>query len=1035
MPTSEYRPLKEIGGPWTEEQRLEGHSNQFLSVSWSPDGSRLATASCDQTVRIWNGSTGKEEQRLEGHLRPVNSVCWSPDGTRLASASDDQTVRIWYVVEGQEEQRLGGHAASVSSVSWSPDGTRLASASADNPVQIWKGQVTYSDPPRNPSLMMSSARATEIQKAAIAWRDGDVSSAWHTIAEVCQAPWVAEVLEALGFEETGLEETGLEEPGGEETTTDTAVELADRARRIRAAIDKQVAADANDSDTIPPLEKSLESLGSFLDEAPDDAANSWLRDSARHILESQQHSTDQPLRVALLGEFSSGKSRLINALLGEKILSIGIVPVTRSVTRIVHGPEISVTIRHVDGSEMVVPPDQLKAYTDERKKEEGTSEVDEVILRHPSPLLKKVELWDTPGFNSDNQLHDQVAAQLLLEADAVLWIQSPHQVGTRSEGKLLETVRRAQGKVVAVLNQTDRLDDDQAITKQVAEVKKHYSETVEEVVPTSAKWLEQDHPRGNREPLMSQIEAIGAWSQTQRKRRTARRVAAVAAQGKAYLALAKEEASKLEEHQHQQDEQLKRQHQQSLALWKEAIEHRDRLHDVRADEKDQWFKSHCAHRTPLTLAYRALLRDELSIEGYKALISCLHTLEETHWHLSPHDPVPWRDDFLLSWRKGMEGVETWQGEPLFLAAREKKSPAASWLMKLTSSQPASFPMRWAGCKPSVKKILESLRSIPTAAELKKWWSGLNLTPSPYTSPAWVASINVIRGSTPARDVLPWLELEEQVRGIFPTRQGPLLQLEKQQKSLQQLEVRCTQLKQSIEDEQRKTQKEYQEKFTRIQKEQREVNNSLGRLDTLDRYLEDPKLGNGGKAQKILKLVAPGIPIIISDVDKKSYLENNDPGVVGGLFISLFGGLIGGMLVKFVCKILISIFPDITQKSFSDFSDSPALWGAIILFAMAVLGFFTTHSEKKSFLKETASASAEKRREMLVQEGLLEDVRTACGLNRQDQLDNAQQFEDTKEHADRAECLKRMPRLESDVRRAKEQFSIDIQDVKMAVFPE
>ena len=52
MPTSEYRPLKEIGGPWTEEQRLEGHSDSVLSVSWSPDGTRLASASGHETVRI-----------------------------------------------------------------------------------------------------------------------------------------------------------------------------------------------------------------------------------------------------------------------------------------------------------------------------------------------------------------------------------------------------------------------------------------------------------------------------------------------------------------------------------------------------------------------------------------------------------------------------------------------------------------------------------------------------------------------------------------------------------------------------------------------------------------------------------------------------------------------------------------------------------------------------------------------------------------------------------------------------------------------
>mgnify|MGYP001284020898 CR=1 FL=1 len=107
------------------------------------------------------------------------------------------------------------------------------------------------------------------------------------------------------------------------------------------------------------LRTSLEELDSFLDEATDDEAIAWLRESAKHTIESQQHSTDQPLRVALLGEFSSGKSRLINALLEEKILSVGLVPVTRSVTRIIHGKKIGVTVKHMDGTtvEVQTPPE------------------------------------------------------------------------------------------------------------------------------------------------------------------------------------------------------------------------------------------------------------------------------------------------------------------------------------------------------------------------------------------------------------------------------------------------------------------------------------------------------------------------------------------------------------------------------------------------------------------------------------------------------------------------------------------------------
>jgi len=70
------------------------------SVSWSPDGTRLASGSYDKTVRVWDVATGASVATLEGHTGWVRSVSWSPDGTRLASGSRDETVRVWDVVEG-----------------------------------------------------------------------------------------------------------------------------------------------------------------------------------------------------------------------------------------------------------------------------------------------------------------------------------------------------------------------------------------------------------------------------------------------------------------------------------------------------------------------------------------------------------------------------------------------------------------------------------------------------------------------------------------------------------------------------------------------------------------------------------------------------------------------------------------------------------------------------------------------------------------------------------------------------------------------
>lgn len=226
--------------------------------------------------------------------------------------------------------------------------------------------------------------------------------------------------------------------------------LSDREQDLRA----------REQELLGRLARALEAFGP--DVAPTD-------------LQRFREATDQLAGLFLLviaGEFNSGKSSFINALLGERVLPEGVTPTTDRINLLHHGPAVT---EHA-----------VEAYLLERT--------------HPAELLRELSVVDTPGTNAVIRRHEELTRDFVPRADLVLFVTSADRPFSESEREFLERIREWGKKIVFIVNKVDILAGDAERAEVLAYVRDNATSLLGEtpqVFPVSARRAVQARASGD----------------------------------------------------------------------------------------------------------------------------------------------------------------------------------------------------------------------------------------------------------------------------------------------------------------------------------------------------------------------------------------------------------------------------------------------------------------------------------------------------------------------------------------------------------
>ena len=213
-----------------------------------------------------------------------------------------------------------------------------------------------------------------------------------------------------------------------------------------------------------------------------------LNDPSLHISEQIKESLNllidtlnEPPLIAVIGQFSSGKSTFLNALLGQDILPSGLTPVTAKAVRLKFAKMPLLSVKFINGSE------SLLASSDLAELNKLGEQVSGMTLYAPSEILKEINFIDTPGLNSLRDADTKETKNTLKKVSGAIWLSLANNAAKASELESIKEILKANDlKAICLINQKDKLSEDE-LENLLKHTRQTYGKFFEDIIAISSK--------------------------------------------------------------------------------------------------------------------------------------------------------------------------------------------------------------------------------------------------------------------------------------------------------------------------------------------------------------------------------------------------------------------------------------------------------------------------------------------------------------------------------------------------------------------